>query len=79
MSARPSTLVLHAERREEKQEGGRSEFHYGAFTRRVPLPAGAKEETISATYTDGILEIAVELGAEGPAEKKIPIASAKKK
>jgi HSP20 family protein len=50
-------LTIKAERREEKKEGGRSEFRYGSFTRSVTLPTGADEENVTASYRDGILEV----------------------
>jgi HSP20 family molecular chaperone IbpA len=50
-------LTVKAERREEKKEGGRSEFRYGSFARSVTLPAGADEENVAASYRDGILEV----------------------
>jgi HSP20 family protein len=55
--------MLHiAVQREEKSEqkskaGYRSEFRYGRSVRSVALPAGAKEEDITATYKDGVLEV----------------------
>ncbi|MFI5960072.1 Hsp20/alpha crystallin family protein [Cryptosporangium sp. NPDC051539] len=48
---------MKSERQEEKTEGTRTEFRYGALARRVVLPEGTKEETIAATYTDGIQEV----------------------
>jgi len=73
-----NTLRLTAERREEKKEsegegGFRSEFHYGKFTRVVPLPAGATEDDIKATYTDGILEVRIPVAREVAEGRKIPI------
>lgn len=62
--------VLHIRaRREETSEhkskdGYRSEFRYGSFVRRFPLPAGTKEEDVKASYTDGILKIRVPVGDE---------------
>jgi HSP20 family protein len=48
------------ERKEEKERGGyRTEFRYGSFSRTIPLPAGASERDIEATYTDGVLEVRV--------------------
>ena len=46
------------------RDGFRSEFRYGAFSRRMPLPAGVKESDVKATYHDGILEIRVPVGEE---------------
>jgi HSP20 family protein len=57
--------VLHidAERRteEERVEKGylRQEVHYGSLSRSLPLPAGAAEADITATYKDGVLEVRV--------------------
>jgi HSP20 family protein len=67
-------LTLHAERREEKKEEDKeryhSEFKYGSFTRMIPLPAGATEDDVKATYTDGILEVRMPLdGAKSEAHR----------
>lgn len=56
-------------RREEKSERKekdvyRSEFRYGSFVRTVSLPEGIDADDITASYTDGILEIRVPLPAE---------------
>lgn len=67
-------LTLEAERREEKHEGGRTEFRYGALARRVLLPAGAREDKITAAYADGILEITVPIDPEGAKPVTVPIA-----
>ena len=44
---------------EERPEGYRSEFHYGSFERSIRLPDGATADDITASYTDGILEVRV--------------------
>lgn len=74
-------LRVSAERRkEEKTEGKdyvRTELRYGSFSRTVPLPAGASEQDVAATYKDGVLEIRVPVAsAQAPEAKKIPIARA---
>jgi HSP20 family protein len=56
-------------RREEKsehkdREGYRTEFRFGTFSRTVSLPAPVKQEDISASYTDGVLEVRVPLNEE---------------
>lgn len=70
-------LQIKAERRQEAQtetrRGYRSEVHYGSFVRRLPLPAGATEKDVKATYDGGVLEIRVPIGATAAA-KRIPIA-----
>jgi len=47
----------HAE--SERREGGfyRSERSYGSFRRSVALPEGAKPDTASARFENGVLEI----------------------
>ena len=73
--------VLHIRaQREEKTEKKdkdvyRSEFRYGSFVRNVPLPEGVKEDDITASYKDGILEIRAPIAAEEekPPVTKVPI------
>jgi HSP20 family protein len=67
------TLRLAVSRTEEHKQTARSEFHYGSFARTIVLPAGAKEDTIEATYEAGILKIVVEIGKPEPAGKPIPV------
>jgi HSP20 family protein len=67
-------LRLSVTRGEERREKGRSEFHYGSFHRTILLPAGAKEDTIAATYHNGLLEITVLIGEPNAIGKHIPIA-----
>ena len=51
----------------------RSEFHYGSFERSVALPAGAQSDDVTATYTDGILEVRVPVDTKTDAIKKVPV------
>lgn len=53
----------------------RHELHYGRFSRTLPLPESITESDVSATYRDGILEIAVTVPAEEPVEepRRIPV------
>ena len=73
-------LHLRAERRSETKDedvtGWRSEFRYGSFERTMPLPKGSTEDDVSATYTDGILEIRVPIDREADTTKHIPITRA---
>jgi HSP20 family molecular chaperone IbpA len=66
-------LTISAERREEKIEKDRTEFHYGSFVRRVTLPKGAKEDALEATYKDGILEVNVPISTDQPSPRTIPV------
>ncbi|MCA2218997.1 Hsp20/alpha crystallin family protein [Jidongwangia harbinensis] len=72
-------LRLQVERKEEHAEKGRSEFHYGTFYRTMPLPAGVRADTLSATYTDGILEITALVGETESGAKPITITVGKGK
>jgi HSP20 family protein len=74
---RDDVLVIRAERREETRsedaQGYRSEFRYGSFTRSVPLPAGASEPDVTATYRDGILEVRVPVNEVEAKARTIPV------
>jgi HSP20 family protein len=66
-------------RREEREEhkekdSYRSEFRYGSFVRELALPEGCREEDVTATYTDGVLEVRAPVGeVQAPAPKKVPV------
>jgi HSP20 family protein len=70
-------LQVRAERREEhrREEAGRrhSEFHYGSFSRVVPLPAGATESDVKATYHDGILEVRIPVDHHKAEATRVPV------
>lgn len=59
LSVSGDVLTIAGERREEKKEKNRQELHYGSFRRSVQLPRGVQPDQISATYTDGVLEVRV--------------------
>jgi HSP20 family protein len=77
LQVRDQMLRLRAERRQEskvEEKGGyRSEFHYGSFVRSVPLPAGATEKDVKATYKDGILEVRIPVDTKAAEATKIPV------
>ncbi len=66
-------LHIEAERREEekREEKGyvRRELRYGSLSRSLPLPEGATEADIAATYKDGVLEIRIPEPKHEPARK----------
>ncbi|MBT2595109.1 Hsp20/alpha crystallin family protein [Arthrobacter sp. ISL-72] len=68
--------MLHIKtEREEKSEhkgktGYRSEFRYGSFSRSVALPPGAREEDVTATYKDGVLEVRAPAPEQPPTTEK---------
>jgi HSP20 family protein len=67
-------LQLTVTRTAQQRDKGHSEFRYGTFHRTLPLPAGAKAETLAAVYHGGVLEITVEIDETRLAGKHIPIA-----
>lgn len=70
-------LRIRAERRQEEKvehrNYRRSEIRYGSFTRTIPLPAGTKEDDITATYKDGILEVRAPVDQGATKRSKIAI------
>jgi HSP20 family protein len=58
-------LAISGERRSEAEEKKdnyfRCEREYGSFYRAVPLPEGVKVDEITATFSDGVLEVSVPL------------------
>lgn len=65
----------HEEERSEEQGYLRREIRTGSFARTLPLPAGVSETDVTATYTDGMLEIRVPTPAPEPdaAPTKVPV------
>jgi HSP20 family protein len=66
-------LTIKAERTQTSESNGHSEFTYGTFVRTVPLPAGADEDDINATYDRGILTVSVPLAEDHPTEKRVEV------
>ncbi|MDT5246668.1 MAG: hypothetical protein QOD36_4044, partial [Mycobacterium sp.] len=64
VSVRDGKLTIKAERTQTTESNGHSEFSYGSFIRTVPLPAGADEDDINATYDRGILTVSVPLSED---------------
>lgn len=65
---RDDSVVIQGERQDERQEERdgffTTERTYGRFYREIPLPEGANTDEATATFRDGVLEIAIPL-AEG--------------
>jgi HSP20 family protein len=73
VSVRNGQLTIKAERTQTTESNGHSEFSYGSFIRTVPLPAGADEDDINATYDRGILTVSVPLSEDHPIEKRVEV------
>ena len=61
-------LTISGERKFESEDKGkqyhRVESHYGSFTRTFQLPDNVDDNSISASYKDGILEISIDKSEE---------------
>ena len=70
------TLTLKGEMQEEEKKEGknyyRREFHYGAFSRTIPLPANIQAEKATAELKDGLLEVTLPKSKEAKVTQ-IPI------
>ena len=73
VSVENDLLTIRGERREETQEKNRREFHYGSFMRSVTLPKGADADQITASYTDGVLEVRVPTTTQVAPSVRIPV------
>ncbi|MGW5383148.1 Hsp20/alpha crystallin family protein [Nocardia sp. NPDC003963] len=76
VSVREGLLTIRAERSEEHEGKGRSEFSYGSFVRTVTLPRGAEEEGIEASYAKGILTVSVPVSEPTVEAKKVEVKAA---
>ena len=66
-------LRLEIRRADVREDKTRSEFHYGTYGRTVSLPDGVDEESIKASYRDGILEITATVAEPADTYRKIPV------
>jgi HSP20 family protein len=66
-------LRIRVERADSREARGSSEFQYGSFDRTVPLPAGAREDGVTATYDRGILDVRLRLGPPLQRGREIPV------
>ena len=73
-------LTISGERKEEKEEKRegyyRSERSYGSFYRQIPLPEGAKTDTATAEFTEGVLEISMQAPEREPRARRLEIKEA---
>jgi HSP20 family protein len=50
-------VAIAGERKSEINDKTRTEFHYGKFSRVIPLPAKIQNTNVTADYKDGILNL----------------------
>ena len=73
VSVEHGSLSIRAERSEDKRDKTHSEFHYGQLARTVLLPSAVKEQTATAKYANGVLEISFAMGDARESGRNIPI------
>jgi HSP20 family protein len=67
-------LTIRGERQDERATDPghrRSELHYGAFTRRIPLPDGVDPDAARAVLRNGVLEVRIALHRREA--RKVPV------
>ncbi len=76
-------LLIQGERKREHEERGRgiyrSERSYGRFTRRIPLPEGAKTGEAKAQFNNGVLEVSIPVPQSAAKSREVPIETGQKK
>lgn len=70
-------LTISGERKEEKEEKRegfyRTERSYGSFYRQIPLPEGAKTDTATAKFVNGVLEVKLAAPKTEPQVRRLEI------
>jgi HSP20 family protein len=70
-------VMIEGERQYEHEERGegvyRAERSYGHFHRQIPLPPGVKTDTATATFKNGVLEIAMEAPQLSKSRRRLQI------
>jgi HSP20 family protein len=67
-------LRLQIRRADARKDKTHTEFGYGTFNRTVTMSTEVDEDSIRASYTDGILEIHAKVTDQHEAHRTIPIA-----
>jgi HSP20 family protein len=77
VEVRDDRLCIAGERRLESEQTGReyyrAERSYGSFCRTIRLPEGAKVDTASATFQNGVLEVEIEVPEQAPRGRRIEV------
>lgn len=72
-----NVLTIRGEKKEEREQKGKSYYRmersYGFFERSVPLPGGAQEDKIEATFNKGVLTVTVPKTVPAQGLKKIAV------
>jgi HSP20 family protein len=73
-------LCVEIDKREDESTQDRHyvrrEIRYGSIVKEISVPAAVSDSDVAATYKDGILEIRIQLPADEPIAKIIPVTTA---
>ena len=77
ISVHDGQLRIKVERKRESRTEGdgafRTEFRYGSLYRTVPIGLAVDPDAITATYRDGVLDVAVPMPAKADTARKVEI------
>lgn len=77
ISIHDGVLDIKGERAEHTEDTKKNQYHtefrYGMFERRIPLPAGTTEKDIKAIYKDGVLEVRLPIKKAGSEAAKVKV------
>jgi len=77
VSVTDTALTVEGERKEQKEDRREGYYHserrYGKFLRSISLPQGAKTDSTTAQFKDGVLEITVPVPEAKETGKQVPI------
>jgi HSP20 family protein len=62
-------LIVRAEHKQSENGKNGSSFRYGSLQRTIPLPDGAVQDQIDASYRSGILELKIPKGQPSQAKR----------
>lgn len=76
VSLEDDVLTIRGERKAEHADAAYREVRYGRFERRLRVPEGTDPEKITATYTNGVLDLAIPVPKPESRKVRIDVATA---
>jgi HSP20 family protein len=73
VSVRRGAIEIKAIRRDDLKRRQHAEISYGLFRRVMPLPHDADRESLTTSYNNGVLEVAIDLSGANHAVEPTPL------
>ncbi len=73
VSVHQDAIEIKAFRRDDLKRRKHAEIPYGLFRRVMPLPHDADRDTLTTRYTNGVLEVAIDLSGANRAVRPTPL------